>query len=107
MALPQSYAPVSQANDVYNAPTVTTSRPNQTVLATSARIINIIGGSVNIATTGISLNWQILVLCTGGVTATVVADGGATQIGGSNAPQTVKPGTFLSLIWNGTGFNLQ
>jgi hypothetical protein len=94
--------------NVYNLKTVNSNLQNQKVLASSVRVINIIGGSVNIDSTGVQINYQLLLLNTGGkFGTTIVSDGGATQIGGSNAPQIINPGSLLFIIWNGTSWSIQ
>ena len=84
-------------------PTLDVVRPG-TVNPANLSCINIIGAFlVTIQSAGLVTGQRLLILATGGVSASLKLDNGGT-IGGA-AVYTLKPGNFLSVSYDGTNLS--
>ena len=93
--LPNSY--------LYLLPTTTVVRSGS-VNPASLSCINVIGGfAVTIQSAGLVKSQTLLIVATGGVTATLKLDNGGTISGQS--VYTLKPGTLLLVAFDGTNLN--
>ena len=90
----------SPTTPVFNLPTKNILRGG-TIDASSVSVLNIIGSfSIVIDTTKLITSQTLLLLASGGVSATVTLSNGGT-IAGSQS-YLLKPGNFLSVVFDGT-----
>jgi hypothetical protein len=90
----------SPTTPVFNLPPKNILRGG-TVDASSISVLNIIGGfSIVIDTTKLTTSQALLLLASGGVSATVTLSNGGTIAGLQSYP--LKPGNFLSVVFDGT-----
>lgn len=94
----------SPTTPVFNLPTMNILRGGVVALPSGVSVLNIIGGfEVVINSTSLVTNQVLLILATGGVPASLALSNGGTIAGSQN--YILKPGNFLSVLFDGTNLN--